>query len=77
MMIFQPSSAEDKSVSFTAVDELGVHRTGSKGGTSVVQQASGSCAFILVMITSGVAYSVYFSICLLVLCSRGSPIFTL
>ncbi|PBK91545.1 hypothetical protein ARMGADRAFT_1013942 [Armillaria gallica] len=30
MMIFQPSSAEDKSVSFTAVDELGVHRTGSK-----------------------------------------------
>ncbi|KAK0454925.1 hypothetical protein EV421DRAFT_1699786 [Armillaria borealis] len=30
MMIFQPSSTEDKSVSFTAVDELGVHRTGSK-----------------------------------------------
>ncbi|KAG7446222.1 uncharacterized protein BT62DRAFT_104514 [Guyanagaster necrorhizus] len=30
MMIFQPSSTDDKSVSFPAVDEIGVHRSGSK-----------------------------------------------
>ncbi|KAK0461206.1 uncharacterized protein EV420DRAFT_186624 [Desarmillaria tabescens] len=30
MMIFQPSSTDDKSVPFPTVDELGVHRTGSK-----------------------------------------------
>ncbi|KAK0212784.1 hypothetical protein DFS33DRAFT_1377248 [Desarmillaria ectypa] len=35
MMIFQPSSTDDKSVSFPAVDELGVHRTGSREASAL------------------------------------------